>query len=46
MDVALPWANDYAHDYDYHAITIDIESSQLWDPVWSTPETGTARGGQ
>lgn len=34
MDVAIGLANDYAHAYGYHAIAIDIESSQLWDPAW------------
>lgn len=31
---AVRLADDYADAYGYHAIAIDIESSQLWDPVW------------
>lgn len=34
MQVAVPLADDYAHEYGYHGIAIDIESSQLWDPAW------------
>lgn len=30
----MPLANDYDHEYGYHAIAIDIESSQLWDLAW------------
>jgi hypothetical protein len=31
---AVRLADDYADAYGYHAIAIDIESSQLWDPAW------------
>ena len=34
MPVALPLADSYAETLGYHAIAIDIESSQLWDPSW------------
>jgi hypothetical protein len=34
MPTAIRLANDYAANYGYHAIAIDIESSQLWDPTW------------
>ena len=30
MDVAMPLVEGYAHAYGYQAITIDIESPQLW----------------
>jgi hypothetical protein len=33
MDVAIVLADSYAEVYGYRAITIDIESSQLWDPA-------------
>lgn len=36
MTVAVPLADDYAHEYGYHCIAIDIESSQLWQPEWGT----------
>jgi hypothetical protein len=38
MDVALPLADSYAEAYGYHAIAIDIESSQLWDEAWGRLE--------
>jgi hypothetical protein len=38
MDIALPLANSYAHDYGYQSIVIDIESSQLWDDAWGRLE--------
>lgn len=31
---AVRLADDYAWEYGYHSIGIDIESSQLWDPSW------------
>lgn len=31
---AIRLADDYADAYGYYGIAIDIESSQLWDPVW------------
>jgi hypothetical protein len=31
---AVRLADDYAWEYGYHGIAIDIESSQLWDPAW------------
>jgi len=31
MDIAVPLANEYAREYGYQAIALDIESSQLWD---------------
>jgi hypothetical protein len=34
MPIAIGLANDYAANYGYHSIAIDIESSQLWDPAW------------
>lgn len=34
MHVAVPLADDYAHEYGYHSIAIDIESSQLWQAEW------------
>jgi hypothetical protein len=34
MGVAIGLADGYAHEYGYHGIAIDIESSQLWDPAW------------
>ena len=34
MDVAVPLADSYAHEFGYHAIAIDIDSSQLWQPEW------------
>lgn len=34
MDIAIGLANDYAEAFGYHAIAIDIDSSQLWDPAW------------
>lgn len=34
MDVAISLADEYAWEYGYHGIAIDIESSQLWDPAW------------
>ena len=34
MPTAIQIANDYAANYGYQAIAIDIESSQLWDPAW------------
>ena len=40
MHIAVPLANDYAHEYGYHSIAIDIESSQLWDPVWGNLDKG------
>lgn len=42
MDVAVPQADDYAHEYSYRAIAIDIESSQMWDPAWGVLDTGHA----
>ena len=33
MHVAIPLADDYAWQYGYRGIAIDIESSQLWDPA-------------
>ena len=43
MHVAIALADDYAHEYGYSGIAIDIESSQLWDPAWgslSSPSDG------
>ena len=40
MDVAVPLADSYAHEYGYHGIAIDIESSQLWDPAWGVLDKG------
>lgn len=40
MDVAIRLAGEYAANYGYHAIAIDIESSQLWDPSWGSLDTG------
>ncbi|MHA6692518.1 hypothetical protein [Devosia sp. A449] len=34
MDVAVPLADSYAEAFGYHAIAIDIESSQMWQPEW------------
>lgn len=34
MPLAISLANEYAANYGYHAIAVDIESSQLWDPSW------------
>lgn len=34
MPTAICLADDYAANYGYHAIAIDIESSQLWQPEW------------
>lgn len=31
---AVRLADDYAWNYGYHGIAIDIESSQLWQPEW------------
>lgn len=42
MDIAVPLADDYAHEYGYRGIAIDIESSQIWDPAWG--ELVTDRG--
>lgn len=39
---AIRLANDYAANYGDHAIAIDIESSQLWDPAWGTLVTSRA----
>lgn len=36
MAIAVPLADDYANEYGYQAIAIDIESSQLWQPEWGT----------
>jgi hypothetical protein len=33
-EIGLPLVNDYAWEYGCHAIVIDIESSQIWDPAW------------
>jgi len=38
MHVAVPLADDYAHEYGYRGIAVDIESSQLWDPAWGELE--------
>ncbi|MBU1335733.1 MAG: hypothetical protein KJ944_00090 [Alphaproteobacteria bacterium] len=38
MHVAVPLADSYADAYGYHAIAIDIESSQLWDDAWGKLE--------
>jgi hypothetical protein len=38
MEVAVPLADDYARQYGYHSIAIDIESSQMWDDTWGTLE--------
>jgi|JI10StandDraft_1071094.scaffolds.fasta_scaffold5992899_1 hypothetical protein len=35
-----PVADDYAREYGYYAIAIDIESSQLWDDAWGNLDTG------
>lgn len=40
MDVAVPLADSYAHEYGYHGIAIDIESSQMWDPEWGHLDVG------
>jgi len=37
---AIRLADDYAWEYGYRGIAIDIESSQLWDPAWGKLETG------
>lgn len=34
MNVAIPLADEYANEYGYRGIAIDIESSQLWAPAW------------
>ncbi len=39
MRIAVPLADDYAHEYGYRAIAIDIESSQMWDPAWGELDT-------
>lgn len=36
MSTAIALANDYAAAYGYHAIAIDIASSQLWQAEWGT----------
>ena len=38
MEIGLPLANDYAWEYGYYGIAIDIESSQLWGPKWGAQE--------
>lgn len=38
---AVRLADDYAWNYGYRGIAIDIESSQLWDPVWGVLVSGT-----
>ena len=38
MYIAVPLAYDYAWEFGYHAIAIDIESSQMWDPAWGLLE--------
>ncbi len=40
MDIALQLVDDYAHEYGYQAVAIDIESSQLWQAEWGVLETG------
>ena len=40
MHVAIPLADDYAWQYGYRGIAIDIESSQLWDPAWGDLDKG------
>jgi hypothetical protein len=37
---AVRLADEYAWEYGYHGIAIDIESSQLWDPSWGDLITG------
>lgn len=40
--IAISLADSYAEAYGYHAIAVDIESSQLWDEAWgalSTPRS-------
>lgn len=39
MDIAIPLVNSYAAEYGYHAIAIDIESSQLWQGEWGDLQT-------
>ncbi|WP_108398277.1 hypothetical protein [Devosia submarina] len=39
---ALKLADDYAWEYGYRGIAIDIESSQLWDPSWGVLEVSGA----
>lgn len=34
IGIAISLADSYAEAYGYHAIAIDIESSQLWHPDW------------
>lgn len=41
MDVAVPLADDYAHQFGYQAIALDIESSQMWEPAWGALDRGT-----
>src|SRR5690606_38585953 len=36
MAIAVPLADDYAHEYGCNSIAIDIESSQLWQAEWGT----------
>ena len=36
INTALHLADSYAEAYGYYAISIDIESSQLWNPEWGT----------
>lgn len=36
METAIGLANGYAEAYGYHAVAIDIESSQLWQLEWGT----------
>lgn len=35
---ALLEASRWAHRYGFEEVMIDIESSQLWDPIWGTLE--------
>lgn len=37
---AVRLADDYAWNYGYHGIAIDIVSSQLWDPAWGELDVG------
>lgn len=42
MEVAIPLADSYAHEYGYRGIAIDIESSQLWDAAWGELSGGAS----
>jgi hypothetical protein len=40
MDIAIALADDYAWEMGYYGISIDIESSQMWNPGWGKLEKG------